>query len=208
MSDVDEVRCPSCAALVSVDAEWCGQCFSSLRVEAGAPATGAAPAGERPAPSWPCAICDSRNAIEADVCAFCGAPFGKTLERSEARPRVEPMAAFTRSLIFPGLGHKTLGRGLEGFVRTVMFVWTVGTAVMLWSSGSSEGGLGRAAPMVLLYGVAALLVYVVTAVDAYRGAAGTAPLLPPRVWLWLAAALVMVSALLAALAIAGAARAR
>lgn len=228
MSGAEEVRCPSCGALASADAEWCGQCFSSLRAQDGAPEVavaglaggpraggtanppGAGPAlgGEPTAPNWPCAVCDSRNAIEADVCAFCGAPFGKTLERSEARPRVEPMTAFTRSLIFPGLGHKALGRGLEGFVRTVLFVWTVGTAAMLWSSGSAEGGLGGAAPMIMLFGVSALFVYLVTAVDAYRGASGTAPVLPSRVWLWLAAALVMVSALLAALAIAGAARAR
>ena len=91
---VDEVRCPNCGALVSADAEWCGQCFSSLQVaQPEPPAAGPAvapagratssPAGAKAAATWPCPTCGEDNPIELDTCAVCGTSFAQLLRQEE-----------------------------------------------------------------------------------------------------------------------------
>jgi ribosomal protein L40E len=51
----EERRCPTCGALVAADAEWCGQCYSSLRPPATPvePAAGTGPSRDVPLPPVP-----------------------------------------------------------------------------------------------------------------------------------------------------------
>lgn len=46
----EERRCPTCGALVAADAEWCGQCYSSLRPPAPAAEPVAGPSHDVPPP--------------------------------------------------------------------------------------------------------------------------------------------------------------
>jgi RNA polymerase subunit RPABC4/transcription elongation factor Spt4 len=224
VSLVDERRCPNCHALVSADAEWCGQCFTSLRpvrpeqappaVEAAAQASvpasvaggvpsGAPDRGDRPAPTWTCPTCQHVNAIELDVCEVCGTAFAALFRQDEARPSVDPRTAFTRSLLFPGLGHRALGRGADGLARAVLFVWTFGTTLLILSAGLSSGPVAGLFSMYLLL---SLTVYVLTAFEAYRMAQGDGPIVSSRVLLWGAVSLVLVSVLMATFIIFSAAR--
>jgi hypothetical protein len=213
MSVVEERRCPNCGALVSEDADWCGQCFASLRPEP-EPEPQAAPAAVRPAgpvladgerrdPTWACPTCEHPNPIDLDVCAVCGTPFAALFRENEARPAVEPRAALTRSLIFPGLGHRMLGRGADGVARGMLFLWTFGTTLLILVSDVSAGPV---VSLLALYGLLAVAVYVLTAFEAYRIAQGGAPIVSSRVLLWGAVSLVLVSVLMATFIIFTAAR--
>ena len=89
-----ERRCPNCNALVSEDADWCGQCFADLRA-APAAASGATrrrrgararlAAIPRPPPTpkgdpfWPCSVCGAHNPIVLEVCETCGTPFAAVM---------------------------------------------------------------------------------------------------------------------------------
>ena len=106
-----ERRCPTCGALASADAEWCGQCFSPLE-RAGsrtdsparsAPTGTAGPTAIRGASggaieveggtlAWTCPVCETRNPIEANECSTCGTPFGRLLAEPKAAPEVEPQS--------------------------------------------------------------------------------------------------------------------
>jgi hypothetical protein len=194
---------------VAEDATWCGQCYSPLTEEIRAPepahVVGSAPAAQapstapsRPEPFWPCPACDNHNPIAADACSVCGTPFARLFREDEAeRPSVEPMDALRWSLVFPGLGHRKLGRGLDGLARGVLFGVAVLLAV-LTGFGPSNG---------LLFGVFALFlvvglgVYALSAFEAYRMAQGGDVLVGSRLLLWalvlvifLAVALLAVSA--------------
>ena len=209
---MEERRCPTCGALVSADADWCGQCFTSLRsrpepepVAAGVRATASTSAvpSERREAAWTCPACEHQNAIDHDACEVCGTPFAALFRQDEERPAVAPRDAFTRSLILPGLGHKMLGRGADGLARGMLFLWTGGTTVMILISGVSSAAIGG---LLLLYGSLAMIVYVLTAFEAYRIAQGHGPIVSSRVLLWGAVALVLVSVLMATFIIFAAAR--
>jgi hypothetical protein len=222
VSLVEERRCPNCDALVSADAEWCGQCFTSLRpapqepttsgagegtapgaVPEGSPSPGAGVARDGPAPTWTCPTCQHVNAIELDLCEVCGTAFAALFRQDEVRPSVDPRTAFTKSLVFPGLGHRALGRGADGLARAVLFVWTFGTALLILSAGISSGPVAGLFSMYLLL---SLTVYVLTAFEAYRMAQGDGPIVSSRVLLWGAVSLVLVSVLMATFIIFSAAR--
>jgi hypothetical protein len=221
VSVVEERRCPACQALVSADADWCGQCFTSLRPEpqpeaadagvraepaAGVraePAAGGASGEPRAPATWTCPTCQRTNAIELDACEVCGTPFAALFRQDERRPSVDPRTALARSLLFPGLGHRALGRGADGVARGMLFLWTFGTTILILVSGPSSGPV---AGLLALYGLLALVVYTVTALEAYRIAQGGGPLVSSRVLLWGAVSLVLVSVLMATFFIFAAAR--
>lgn len=230
MNQQADRRCPTCGALASAEAEWCGQCYapfspsSSARAEERQPAAvrSATPAGESVAPSngvtplhapegspaWPCAVCGNRNPIELEACVSCGAPFGRGYDEPDARPVVSPGSAVLWSLVFPGLGHRLSGRGIEGLARAVLFAWTVGTVILLLMSRSGKGGLGPAGPVLLLFALASIALYAFSAIDARRLASGEDPLLSSRALLWGSVAVVLISIALAAIATINAPRAR
>lgn len=214
-------RCPSCGALVSADAEWCGQCFTALeRVDPGTQAETATASPGGPGPSvasglaaagaaagaiewegdtlaWTCPVCDDRNPIEANACSTCGTPFSRLLEEPTEQPDVEPQTAAVWSLALPGLGHWKLGRRTEAVARFAMFGWAFGALLILLGSRFGKGGLGPTFPLFLLFVGASLMIYVLSAVDAYRLASGDPPVVSSRTLLWTSAGLVFLSVLIA-----------
>jgi hypothetical protein len=214
----EDRRCPSCGALVAADAEWCGQCYAPLHAEqpepVPAPPAREAPAGEPVAVStpggggvevaggratWECPVCGERNPMEAGVCGMCQTPFARLFEEPtpDRAPRIEPRTAALWSLALPGLGHWKAGLRADGFARMVLFAWTLGTVVVVLLSGSGRGSIGRGMALFSLYLAAAVAIYVVSAIDAYRVADGRPPLVTSRVLLWASAALVLASIVLA-----------
>jgi ribosomal protein L40E len=193
---VDEARCPNCSALVSEDAEWCGQCFTSLRQSPPAPA--AAPpetASREPraaaaVATWPCPTCGEQNPIELDACRVCGTPFSHLLRQQEERPTVSPRDAFLWSLTFPGVGHAKAGRAADGIARGTLFVLTFGLTLVIALSGASGAPLLGVLVLLLL---SALTLYLGSAFEAYRIAEGGGPLLSARALLWATVAVIMLS---------------
>jgi hypothetical protein len=212
----EDLRCPECGALVSADAAWCGQCLSPLASAAEErvrpePEPIAASGGEREiasnvvsleragkVPSWPCPSCGNQNPIQLNDCAVCGTSFAKLFHEEEEGPReVKPATALLWSALLPGLGHWMLGRRLDGIARIVLFVWTAGTTLVLFLSRSGKGGLGSVASLVFLFLGSAVILYLVSALDAYRIASGQTAVVSARLLLWGSAALVVLSAIVA-----------
>jgi hypothetical protein len=216
----DPARCPSCGALVAGDAEWCGQCYRSLRAPAdrdgeGQPAPSPQGAGDAVVTTpgggavavaggratWTCPGCASTNDLAAMVCAVCGTPFARLFERSRpAAVATPPARAALWSVAFPGLGHWVVGRRADGVARAVVFTWSFATLVILIASRSGKAGLGPTLPLVMLFGIASVAVYAVSIADAWRLAVGDDPLVSSKVLLWVAVALVVLSGLLATFA--------
>jgi hypothetical protein len=205
---VEEARCPNCSALVTADAEWCGQCFTSLRRPepqlAGAtpgPVVTAPRNGSqegRRAATWPCPTCGSANPIEADVCQVCGTAFAQLLRQHDPRPEISPRDAFLWSLTFPGVGHAKLGRAGDGIARGTLFVLTFGLTLVIVLSGVPSGPVFGVVALLL---VSALAMYLGSAAEAYRIAEGGAPFVSARALLWATVALIMVSVALLALSV-------
>jgi predicted RNA-binding Zn-ribbon protein involved in translation (DUF1610 family) len=193
---VEERRCPNCSALVSEDAEWCGQCFTSLRATPPDPTAAEAPTAASEAPkvvgaaTWPCPACGEPNPIELDTCRVCGTPFAQLFREPAARPTISPRDAFLWSLTFPGVGHAKAGRAGDGIARGTLFVMTFGLTLVIAFSGASTGPL-KAVVVLLL--VSSLTVYLGSAFEASRIADGGGPLVSARALLWTTVAVVMVS---------------
>jgi hypothetical protein len=207
----DERRCPSCEALVSPDAEWCGQCFASL-VEAPpepAPPTVAAPPepigaqGEGARPGWPCGVCGTWNAIEADACLTCGTPFATLMREDPERPQVEPKDAVAWSLLFPGLGHRAAGRSTDGVARGVVFGLAFGMSLLVGFAGVRSG---PAFGVFLLLLGSGLAIYILSAFEAYRLASGEDLLVSSRVLMWILVGVIFLAIALLALAVVSATR--
>jgi hypothetical protein len=212
---VDERRCPSCNALVSADAEWCGQCFASLRTTpTPEPVTTAVPPVARPQEgteeggprqrekpaslTWPCPTCGSLNDIALDLCSVCGTSFGQLLREERASPTISPRDAFLWSLTFPGVGHAKAGRAPDGIARGTLFVLSFGLALVIVLSGvSSPPVLGV---VILLLG-SAMVLYLGSAAEAYRIAGGGSPFVSSRALLWATVALIMLSVSLLAMSV-------
>ncbi|MFL5789907.1 MAG: double zinc ribbon domain-containing protein [Actinomycetota bacterium] len=213
-----ERRCPNCGALVSDDAEWCGQCFTSLRepppqppetvpavVETAPVANGAAAAAtarpEREEPIgafWPCPVCGTRNPIVLEACEVCGTPFAAVM-RGETRREVDPDKAFRRSLLYPGLGHAMLGYSLDGFARGAVF--TLAVLVVIFMPVSVPTTALTILSIVLSL-AAAGGVYALSAVETKRLIQRRGLLVESRFLLWGAVGLMMVTVGAIALSVA------
>jgi ribosomal protein L40E len=189
---VDETRCPSCGALVSPDAEWCGQCFTSLRPEPELePRAPSAPIAGQPGDAvWPCPVCGERNPIELDACRVCGTPFAQLLRDQTARPAIPPRDAFLWSLIFPGIGHAKAGRTADGVARGTLFVLTFGMTLVVVLAGVSNAALLGVVALLL---TSALTLYLGSALEAYRIADGGSAFVSPRTLLWATVGVIMVA---------------
>jgi hypothetical protein len=212
-----EKRCVKCGAVLYEGAAWCGMCFEPVAPERAAEPepdaepTVAAPVAttvakpEVPAvPLWPCPVCEARNPMELDFCATCGASFASLMRQETARVRVDPRAAFRRSLMFPGLGHRMIpGREVDGFARGVLFAMLLIATVMLGLSGVHAGAVQF---LFLVYLTASVLVYVLTAFEASRLAEGGEPLVSSRALLWTTVGILIMSIIVVALVIGTAAR--
>jgi hypothetical protein len=198
---------------VSEDAEWCGQCFTSLREPDPEPAplpippapSQAAAAGE-PASSeaafWPCTVCGAQNPIALDICATCGTPFA-TVMRGVERSAVDPHVARTRSLLFPGAGHAALGYPVDGFARGAVFALSLGVAIFLAVT------VPRSALMLLAIGLllgCAIGVYALSLAETKQLSERGGLLVPSKVLLWGAVGVMFLIVAAIALSIAGNAR--
>ena len=147
--------------------------------------------------TWTCPACEARNPIEASACTTCGTPFARLFQERAERPEMDPQSAAVWSMMFPGLGHWKLGRRAEAVARFAMFGWAFGALMILVVSRIGKGGFGPTFPLFLLFAFAAATIYVLSAIDAYRLAAGEAPLVSSRTLLWAAAGFVVLSVLIA-----------
>jgi hypothetical protein len=207
----EERRCPNCGALVSEDAEWCGQCFATLREpEAEPEPTPAEP--PRPATSaeravrerafWPCTVCGAENPIALDVCATCGTPFA-TVMRGVDRSAVDPRLARSRSLLFPGAGHAVLGYTVDGFARGAVFALSLGVAIFLAVT------VGDRPLMMVAIGIlvaSAIGVYVLSLAETKQLSQRGGLLVPSKLLLWGAVGLMFLIVAAIALSIATNAR--
>jgi hypothetical protein len=213
-----ERRCASCGAVLYEGAEWCGMCFAPVRATPEpVPEVASAPAAEQktdavgavvtdtPAkePMWPCPVCEGRNPIELDVCATCGTPFAALMRQERVRPDVDRRDAFRRSLVYPGLGHRLVGRELDGFARGVLFTMLLIATLMVAFSGVSSGAVKF---LFLLYASATVGVYLMTAFEAARLADGGDLLVSSRILLWVTVAILLVSVVMVSLVIGTATR--
>jgi hypothetical protein len=212
-----ERRCPACGALAAADAEWCGQCFRSLaepvtvdpvpEPEPASEPAGAArdgtqvPAGADgapTAPTWPCPTCGNANPLALDACEICGTTFASLMRQDEAPPPVDPKDALSASLLFPGLGHRKVGRGLDGLARGVLFVVLASMAGTVFFAGvSSTATFGVFA----LFLGSAVAVYLGTAWEAFHIAGGGRALVSSRALLWATVAVIMASVLMLAMSV-------
>ena len=214
-------RCPNCGALVSEDAEWCGQCFTNLRepppappvpapaVAETAPATDAAPATgaaaaipEREEPTgafWPCPVCGTRNPIVLEACEVCGTPFAKVM-RGETRREADPDTAFRRSLLYPGLGHAMLGYSVDGFARGAVFSLALLIAILLPLSGVPTTAITILAVVLSVAAVGAI--YALSAVETKRLTEHRSLLIESRFLLWGGVGLMMLTVGAIALSVA------
>jgi hypothetical protein len=154
-------------------------------------------------PYWPCTVCDGRNPISADACATCGTPFAQMMRSDEVPVDVAPKDALTRSLVFPGLGHRKVGRPVDGLVRGVLFAMAFGMAML-----TGFGGNGST-PMLLvflLFLTTALGVYVLSAYEAHRLALGGRPVVASRALTWVLVGVVLLSVLVLAVSVVTTAR--
>jgi hypothetical protein len=135
-------------------------------------------------------MCELDNEIELNVCARCGTPFSALMKADEQPAHVEPADAFKASLIYPGLGHQKIGRGADGVARGTLFTLSLILLLVVALSGLHSTGQDI---MVLLYLSTTLLVYVGSAVEARRMAAGGAPFASSRTLLWGTVGLLIVS---------------
>jgi hypothetical protein len=206
-------RCPNCGALVSGDADWCGQCFASLRepdpppaspnvapatAEATTPPSAVSPVAEPVGAFWPCPVCGARNPIVLEACEICGTPFAAVM-RGDARLAVDPKKAFARSLLYPGLGHAMLGYSIDGFARGAVFALGVCIAIFLPLSVPITGLVVLA---VVLAAATAVGVYVLSAVETKQLAQRRGLLLSSKVLLWGGVGLMLVTVGAIALSVA------
>ena len=200
----DLVRCPSCGASNPADSAWCGQCHA--RFGGPTPSDGArieaSDAGPGPfshpsiahrdgAVVWTCPACDGENHIEATVCARCGSNFAtffagpKTVEA----PRAATGSAVWASALLPGAGHWIYRAVGPGVARAVMYVWTLGLAIMLLARPPASGravvrGVGA------IFALAAAAVWLLAMLETMRFREGDRRLLiQPRVLTWFSAGL-------------------
>ncbi len=205
-----ELRCRSCGALIAPDAAWCGQCYAPVvepgpepQPEAIPPARATAKEASTAEPFWPCSACGGRSPIEADACVTCGTPFAALMRDEPERPSVEPSDAVVRSLVFPGLGHRLLGRPTDGLARGAVFAVSLLMALLIGMTGLHTGA---GVLVFVLFLLTAVGTYVVTAIEAGRLARGGDVTVPARSLMWLVAAEVFLAVIVLAISVLSATR--
>lgn len=125
------------------------------------------------------------------------------MRQDEQRPEVDPKDALAWSLIFPGLGHRKVGRGADGIARAVLFILLFSMAVLTGLSGVSSGAVFA---LFAVYMGLALAVYLGSAYEAYRLAEGGEPIVSARSLLWVTVSVILLSVVVLALTVVTAAR--
>jgi len=140
-------------------------------------------------PFWPCSVCGAENPIALDLCSVCGTPFAQVMRTAADTPQVDPRDAVIRSLIYPGLGHRALGRPVDGLARGVLFAVAFGLGILLAIAAAGSAALVGAFVLFLAAGIG---VYVMSAVEAHRLASGGGLLVPTHILMWVVVGVVVV----------------
>ena len=98
------------------------------------------------------------------------------------RPEVSVRDAVVWSLIYPGLGHRLAGRGMDGLARGALFTMAMGLALLLGLAGGQGAALTA---LMLLFLLAAFGAYALSAFEAARLAHGFDLIVPSRTLLWI-----------------------
>ncbi len=120
------------------------------------------------------------------------------MRRDEAPTTVDPKDAVRASLLFPGLGHRAVGRGLDGLARGVIFTVLAAMTLTVLVSGIRSAG---ALAMFLVFFGATLLVYAGSAWEAHRLAEGGQPVVSSRALMWVVVVVIMTSVALLAVSV-------
>lgn len=114
---------------------------------------------------WTCPRCETQNPLDVQACTVCGTTFAEAVKGPEPeRPQRDPGTAALVSLFLPGAGHGYLGLWPQAVARAVISAWVVLTALL----GAIQGTI----PITLVFGLAAVALWVLAAHDAYREAQG------------------------------------
>jgi ribosomal protein L40E len=203
----DLVRCPSCGASNPADSAWCGQCHQRFGAEVpsnGGPSDGARSTAPDHGPFahpsiatrdgavvWTCPACDGENPLEATACARCGSSFAAFFAgpTTVEAPRPSSGSAVWASALLPGAGHwihRAIGPAVA---RAIMYLWTLGIAIMLLARPPATGravvrGVGA------IFALAAAAVWLLSMLETMRMREGDRrPLIQPRVLTWFSAGL-------------------
>jgi hypothetical protein len=137
---------------------------------------------------WSCLACDTVNSIKLPACRTCGASM-LDLFRQPAQPRPARRAGVALALsALPGLGSWYAGAPADGLARLVLAAWWVSGTTLLWGRPSLV-----LVVVAVAFALAALALWVVSAIDALRLVGGQRPLAGPRL---LAVAAAVLSVLL------------
>jgi hypothetical protein len=140
--------------------------------------------------TWRCRLCETTNPLEASICSACGAPLAQSLRPAPPTgPRGDPGTAALLSLFLPGAGHAYVGSWGQAAARAVTALWVAAVAV------AASVSQGLASPLAVLYFLASLGLWVLSAHDAYReaGREEASVLLRGRAFVWAVVGLLLLS---------------
>jgi hypothetical protein len=115
---------------------------------------------------WVCTNCETENALDAPFCSVCGTTFADVIRPKVARPTRDPGMAALLSLFFPGAGHAYLGMWGQAAARAIINIWAF---VVVLISALTKGQSG-ARTIAIVFSFVSLMLWVITAHDAYREA--------------------------------------
>ena len=178
-------RCPSCGASNPEAAQWCSLCLE--RFDKPEPEPDALKADGAASPphkdqarkrdysafkvteegiKWICPTCTTANDLDLQACTACGSTFADAIRPKPARVERDPARTALVSLFFPGAGHAYLGMWGQAVARGVLSFWVVLVTVVGVLDKKVPGSLA----MATAFGIAALVLWLVAAHDAYREA--------------------------------------
>lgn len=201
------LKCPTCGATNADSAVWCNQCYSPFSqpapVSDSSPIVDAGTADgvatietvgraiatrQMPDPTgagWTCKSCDSPNPLDTNDCTVCGASIYETFGAEQKdRPDVAPRTVLLWALFLPGMGHVKTGNGLLGLTMAALVVFSGIAAAALAST--SQGAAAA------FFGVAHLVLWAISVIDAMALANGNRPMLYGRRITFVAGGLVLV----------------
>jgi hypothetical protein len=125
------------------------------------------------------------------------------MREEPVRRDVSPKDAVAWSLLFPGLGHRAVGRTTDGAVRGIVFALAFGMALLIGVAGVRSGPAFGVFLLLLLSGLG---IYVLSAVEAYRLASGGDLLVSSRALMWILVGVIFLAIVMLALAVVSATR--
>lgn len=115
---------------------------------------------------WTCSNCETKNPLEAQFCSVCGTTFAQVVQPKVERPKRDPNTAALLSLLFPGAGHVYIGLVGQAIARAVLSLWVTSVIVLSLLSGDKS----NSQLVVIVFGLVATALWMITAHDAYREA--------------------------------------